>query len=47
MYRYNVRIFLTDSRWMDSVITADTWFNAQMLAQGQSPVGRAIFLGEA
>ena len=47
MCRYSIRIFLSESRFIDSVIQADTWFNAQLLGQGQSPVGKAIFLGEA
>ena len=47
MYRYQVRVFLSESRWVDTVIQADTWFNAQSIGTGQSPIGRAIFLGEA
>jgi hypothetical protein len=47
MRGYVVRIWLTDSRWLDSVIQADTWFNAQSMGLGQSPVNRAQFLYEA
>jgi len=47
MYAYNVRVFLSNSNWVDTVIRADTWFNAVKLAEGQSPIGRATFLSEA
>jgi hypothetical protein len=47
MSGYSIRIFLSNSNWMDTVIHADTWFNAVKLAEGQSPVGRAQFLGNA
>lgn len=47
MRGYNVRIFLSESRWTDTVIYADTWFNAQAMGQGQSPISRAVFLSEA
>jgi hypothetical protein len=45
MSGYSIRVFLSSSNWMDTVIYADTWFNAVKLAEGQSPVGRAQFLG--
>ncbi len=44
MRGYRVRVFLSESRWNDVVIYADTWFDAQAMGQGQSPVGRATFL---
>ena len=47
MSGYTIRVFLGSSNWMDTVIYADTWFNAVKLAEGQSPVGRAQFLGNA
>jgi len=47
MTRYNIRIFLTETRFIDSVIQADNSTNAQLLGQGQSPIGRAVFLGDA
>jgi hypothetical protein len=47
MSGYSIRVFLSSSNWMDTVIYADTWFNAVKLAEGQSPVGRAQFLGNA
>ena len=47
MRGYRVRIHLAPAQWIESVIYADTWFNAQALAEGQSPVGRADYLGEA
>ena len=47
MRAYNVRVWLSESYWMDTVIYADTWFNAQLMGQGQSPVGQAVFLSEA
>ena len=47
MSGYTIRVFLSSSNWMDTVIYADTWFNAVNLAEGQSPVGRAQFLGNA
>jgi hypothetical protein len=47
MRGYVIRIFLSESNWVDSTIYADTWFNAEKLARGQSPVGRVHYLGEA
>lgn len=47
MRGYVVRVFLSDSRWVDTVIQSDTWFNAQSQGLGQSPVNRAQFLYEA
>lgn len=47
MRGFRVRVFLNESRWNDIVITADTWFNAQDIGIGQSPIGRAQYLGEA
>ncbi len=47
MRGYTIRVFLSESRWTDVVIYADTWFNAQALGQGQSPVSKAVLLGEA
>lgn len=47
MRGYRVRIHLGPAQWIDTVIYADTWFNARTLAEGQSPIGRADYLGEA
>ncbi len=47
MNAYRVRIYLTESRFMDTIVHADSWYNAQSLGEGQSPVGLAIFLGDA
>ena len=46
MTGHRVRVFLTESYFQDLVIHAENWFSAQALGQGQSPVGRAIYLGE-
>ena len=47
MNRYLVRIMLAESRWMDTVIVADHWFNARDIGIGQSPIGQATYLGSA
>jgi hypothetical protein len=47
MYRYNIRVCISESRWTDIVITANSWSNALALGQGQSPINKAIYLGEA
>jgi hypothetical protein len=47
MRGFRVRVFLSESNFMDIVITANSWFNAKSLGEGQSPIGKAIFLGEA
>ena len=47
MRSYRVRVFLNESRWNDVVITAETSFDAESMGRGQSPVGKAIYLGEA
>lgn len=47
MRSYRVRVFLSESRWNDIVITAETSFDAESMGRGQSPVGKAIYLGEA
>jgi hypothetical protein len=47
MNRFLVRVFLNESNWSDSVIYADSWFQAEAMGKGQSPVGRAQYLGEA
>jgi hypothetical protein len=47
MTRYSIRIFLTETRFVDSIVQADSWANAQLLGQGQSPIGHAIVLGDA
>jgi len=47
MRGYRIRLFLTESRWQDTVIFADNGNTAQAMAQGQSPIGKAILLGEA
>lgn len=44
MNAYLIRVMITESRWTDVKIYADTWFNAQDLGRGQSPIGRATFL---
>lgn len=47
MNQHRVRIFLTESYFNDIVIPAETWFAAQLLGMGMSPIQRAIYLGEA
>jgi hypothetical protein len=47
MRQFRVRVFLTESYWNDIVITANTWVAAQMIGMGQSPMHKAILLGEA
>ena len=47
MRGFRVRMYITESRWADIVINADTWFNAEAIARGQSPIGKAFLLGEA
>jgi len=47
MRGYRIRLYLTESRFQDTIIYADNGFNAQMIAQSQSPIGRAVILGEA
>ena len=44
MDAFHVRIYLTESRFMDTMVYADSWHNALMLAEGQSPVGVAYLL---
>lgn len=44
MYKFLVRVFMTESRFMDTVVHADTWFNAHALGIGQSPINKAIYL---
>ena len=46
MRTFRVRLFLSNSNFTDTLIVAENWFVAQNLAMGQSPVGRAIILGE-
>lgn len=43
---YRIRIWLTEAQTMDTVIYADTWFKAQLLGMAQSPIKKAVFLGE-
>jgi hypothetical protein len=45
MNGFRVRVFISESKWMDIVIQADTWYNAVSLAEGSSPLGRAVLLG--
>lgn len=47
MRMFRVRIFLSESRWNDVVVPGMTSWDAERLAQGMSPIGRANFLGEA
>ena len=47
MRGYRIRMFITESFWADIVITAETWFAAEAIARGQSPIGKATLLGEA
>lgn len=47
MNSYRIRVFISESLWNDIVIQAATWSMAQAMGQGQSPVGKAIYLGEA
>lgn len=45
MNGFRVRVFMSESKWMDIVIQADTWHNAIALAEGQSPINKAVLLG--
>lgn len=47
MKMFRVRIFLSEYRWNDIVVPGNTCWDAERLAQGMSPIGRANFLGEA
>lgn len=47
MNRYRIRVCISESRWTDIVITANAWFIALALGQGQSPINKAMYLGEA
>jgi len=47
MKQYRIRIFVNQSYWQDIIISAENGYAAQKLAEGQSPVGKAILLGEA
>ena len=47
MRSFRVRVFIAESHWNDIVINADTWFAAQSMGMAQSPISKAIFLGEA
>ena len=44
---FRIRVWLSESRFTDTIIMADFWFNAEALGKGQSPIGRAVFLGNA
>ena len=46
MKSYLIRVFITESQWTDTVISADSDYNAQSLGRGQSPIGRAVLLRE-
>jgi hypothetical protein len=43
---FRIRIWLTHVQTMDTVIVAQNWFQAQMLGMAQSPVKKAVFMGE-
>ena len=47
MNQYRVRVFLSESNWQDLVLSGDTCWVAEGLGRGMSPIGKAIFLGEA
>ena len=47
MRNFRVRVWLKESYFSDMVITAENWFTAQATGQGMSPIGKALFLGEA
>lgn len=47
MRSFRIRVFLTESNFSDIVINAENWFVAQMIGMGQSPVRKAVFLGDA
>ena len=47
MNSYRVRVFLTESYFQDMVLSADNGNAVTLLAQGMSPIGRAILLGNA
>lgn len=46
MRQFRVRIFINEGRFQDTVIYADNPYNAEDIGRGQSPIGRASFLGE-
>ena len=46
MKSYLIRVFISESQWTDTVIRADSDYNAQSLGRGQSPIGRATLLRE-
>lgn len=47
MHSHYIRVYISESYWTDVLITADTWFDALYLGEGQSPIGRAVYLREA
>jgi hypothetical protein len=47
MRSFRVRVFLSESNFSDTIINADNWFVAQMIGMSQSPIRKAINLGDA
>lgn len=47
MTSYRVRVWLTEFRWADVIIQANTMYDAGQLGCGQSPIGKAFCIGEA
>ena len=45
MNGFRVRVWVAEHRFMDTVIHADTWYNAGALGEGQRPVRKAVLLG--
>ena len=46
MTKHRVRVFLSESNWTDVVFVCENSYAAENLGRGQSPIGRAIYLGE-
>ena len=44
METFHVRIYVTESQFMDTYVNADGWYNALAIAECQSPVGKAYLL---
>lgn len=47
MNRYRIRIFMSTSYFQDTVLSGDNCWVAESLGKAMSPIGKAIFLGEA
>jgi len=47
MNQYRVRVFISSSYFQDMVLNGDNCWVAEKIGIGMSPIGKAIFLGEA